>query len=192
MIKIKAKKNLLTSQGPVDLQVDFEFPYGELVTLFGPSGSGKTTILRMISGLTTPQEGFIQIDDEVWFDSERGINWPVQKRKIGFVFQDYNLFPHMTVWENLRFALRDKKDEGLIAEFLEIAHLKELRNRKPGSLSGGEKQRVALIRALLNKPKIFLLDEPLSALDLGLRLKLQDEILEISRRFKIPTIFVTH
>ncbi len=192
MIKVRAKKNLITSHGPIRLEVDFQIPDKELITLFGPSGAGKTTILRMIAGLTDPDEGFIQVDDEVWFDSDKGINRSIQERQISVVFQDYNLFPNMTVRENLEYALKDKKDDCLINEFLEMVRLTELRNRKPDMLSGGQKQRVALIRALLRKPKIFLLDEPLSSLDLELRLKLQDEILSIYNRFKISTIFVTH
>jgi len=192
MIKIRAKKNLITSHGPIRLEVDFQILDKEFITLFGPSGVGKTTILRMIAGLTDPDEGFIQVDDEVWFDSDKGINRPIQERQISFVSQDYNLFPNMTVRENLEYALKDKKDESLINEFLEMVHLTELSGRKPDMLSGGQKQRVALIRALLRKPKIFLLDEPLSAVDLELRLKLQDEIFALYNQFKIPTIFVTH
>jgi len=192
MIKVKAKKNLITSHGPIRLEVDFQILDKEFTTLFGPSGVGKTTILRMIAGLTDPEEGFIQVDDEVWFDSDRGISRPIQERQISFVFQDYNLFPNMTVWENLEYALKDKKDEYLIDQFLEMVHLAELKNRRPETLSGGQKQRVALIRALLRRPKIFLLDEPLSSLDWELRLKLQDEIIALYNCFKIPTIFVTH
>lgn len=192
MIKVRAKKNLITSRGPIRLDVDFQIPDEGFITLFGPSGAGKTTILRMIAGLTDPDEGFIQVDDEVWFDSDQGINRPVQERQISFVFQDYNLFPNMTVRENLQYALKDKKDEGRIQEFLEMVHLTGLSDHKPATLSGGQRQRVALVRALLRKPKIFLLDEPLSALDWGLRLKLQDEIFALYNRFKVPTIFVTH
>lgn len=192
MIKVCAKKNLVTSQGPIQLAVDFEIHEPELITLFGPSGVGKTTILRMIAGLTEPDEGSIEVDGELWFDSAKKINKPVQDRKIGFVFQDYNLFPNMTVRENLKYALQDAKDEQLIDEYLDMMHLTELSARRPNTLSGGQRQRTALIRALLRKAKIFLLDEPLSALDLELRLKLQDEILALFNRFKIPTIFVTH
>ena len=192
MIKIQVQKVLVTSHGPLRLEVDFEILAQELITLFGPSGAGKTTILRMIAGLTTPDAGFIRVDDEVWFDSERGINKPVQEREISAVFQDYNLFPNMTVRENLRYALKDKKDERLVGELLEMVHLTGLGDRKPAALSGGQKQRVALVRALLRKPKVFLLDEPLSALDLELRLKLQDDILAMYNRFQVPTVFVTH
>jgi len=192
MIKVNAKKNLMTNHGIVCLDVDFQIPDGGFITLFGPSGAGKTTLLRMIAGLTEPEEGFIQVDDEVWFDSQTGVSRPVQEREMSFVFQEANLFPNMTVRENLEYAVKDKKDFGLINEFLEMVQLAQFRNRKPNTLSGGQKQRVALIRALLRKPKIFLLDEPLSALDLELRLKLQDEIIAINTRFKIATLFVTH
>lgn len=192
MIKVRAKKDLLTSHGPVQLDVDFEIPAKEFITLYGPSGVGKTTVLRMIAGLTAPEEGLIEVDGDIWFDSSRRINRPVQERSISFVFQDYNLFPNMTVEENLRFALKEKKDGPLIEELLAMVELSALRGRRPAMLSGGQKQRVALIRALLRKPKIFLLDEPLSALDVGLRAKLQDEIAVLYNRFQIPTIFVTH
>jgi len=192
MIKVRAKKHLVTSHGPIDLAVDFQIAGNEFVTVFGPSGAGKTTVLRMIAGLTAPDEGLIEVDGEVWFDSEKGINIPVQKRAISFVFQDYNLFPNMTVRQNLQYALSVGADEKLIDELLAMVHLSELQHRRPGLLSGGQKQRVALIRALLRKPKIFLLDEPLSALDLDMRLKLQDEIVNLYERFRVPTIFVTH
>ncbi len=192
MIRVKAKKYLASSSGPIRLGVDFEVSDQEFVTLFGPSGAGKTTILRMIAGLTDPDEGLIEVNGEVWFDSRRRVNKPVQQRQISFVFQDYNLFPNMTVRENLQYALKDKSEERQVDELLDMVHLTELSGRKPATLSGGQKQRVALIRALLRKPKIFLLDEPLSALHLELRLKLQDEIFALYNRFKIPTIFVTH
>ena len=192
MIIVKVKKSLITTEGRINLEVNLEIEEGEFATLFGASGAGKTTILRMIAGLTDPQEGLIQIGDEVWFDSQRRINLPPQKRKVGFVFQEQNLFPHMTVRENLEFALSDKKNMALIDELLAMAHLKELANQRPPVLSVGQKQRVALIRAMVRNPKIFLLDEPLSSLDIGMRAKLQDEIINLYKRFKITTIFVSH
>jgi len=192
MIKVRLKKHLAAGHGPFELDVDFEVSRDEIVTLFGHSGAGKTTILRMIAGLTAPDEGFIEVDGEVWFDSARGVHKPVQERRVGFVFQDYNLFPNMTVRENLRYAVKDKKDVHLIDSFLDMTRLVELGNHKPHTLSGGQKQRVALLRALLNKPKLFLLDEPFSALDLELRIKLQDEFISLYQRFKIPVVFVSH
>jgi molybdate transport system ATP-binding protein len=192
MIRVSLRKPLHTAAGLVHLSVDFDVAQGELVTVFGKSGTGKTTILRMIAGLTDPQEGYIEVDGEVWFDSRKRVNWPVQKRQIGFVFQEYTLFPNMTVEENLLFALRDPRDAEMIEELLVMMHLTEFRARKPDYLSGGQKQRVALIRALLRRPKIFLWDEPLSALDLNLRIKLQDEMIELRRRFAVPAVFVSH
>ncbi len=192
MIRIHLKKQILTSDGPLLLDVHFEFAGGTFVSLFGESGSGKTTILRMIAGLTEPLEGFIQVEDEIWLDSFKKINLPPHKRKVGFVFQDYSLFPHMTVWENLEFALSSPRDRGMIEELLDIMHLQELEQRKPESLSGGQRQRVALARAVLRRPKIFLLDEPLAALDTSSRLKLQDEILKIYERFGTTILLVSH
>src|SRR5690349_6646886 len=113
MIKVKLKKKLISSLGQMVLDVDFQIE-NEFVTLFGPSGAGKTTILRMIAGLMEPDEGLIDVDGEVWFDSDQKINKPVQDRAISLVFQDYNLFPNMTVLENLQYALKDKQDEHLI------------------------------------------------------------------------------
>ncbi len=186
MIKSILKKELHTAEGPLSLAVDLEIENGNFVSLFGQSGAGKTTILRMIAGLTPPREELVAVEGEVWFDSRKKINLPAHKRQIGFVFQDYSLFPHMTVRENLEFALYDRKDKGMIDELLDMVHLTELQNRRPDDLSGGQKQRVALARAVVRQPKIFLLDEPLSALDVDLRLKLQEEIL-IELFFNIRT-----
>ena len=192
MIRIRLKKKLFTADGPLALDVDFECAQGSFVSLFGKSGSGKTTILRMIAGLTEPSEGFIQVEDEIWLDTSKKIHLPPHKRKLGFVFQDYSLFPHMTVRENLEFALGSPQDREMIEELLDIMHLKELEGRKPENLSGGQRQRVALARAVLRRPKIFLLDEPLAALDTSIRLKLQDEILKIYERFGATTLLVSH
>ncbi|HBR14138.1 MAG TPA: molybdenum ABC transporter ATP-binding protein [Candidatus Omnitrophica bacterium] len=191
-MRVRAKKKLHTSDGPMELDVCFESGVGEFVTLFGKSGAGKTTILRMMAGLSEPEEGYIEVSKEVWFDSRKKINWPVQKRSIGFVFQEHNLFPNMTVEENLHFALQDKKDAGMIEALLEAVHLTEFQRRRPAQLSSGQKQRVALIRALLRKPKVLLLDEPFVSQDLELRLKLQEEMLDIYKRHNASVIFVSH
>ncbi|MFA5059403.1 MAG: ATP-binding cassette domain-containing protein [Candidatus Omnitrophota bacterium] len=192
MIKADIKKDLMTARGPMTLKVNFEVNEGDLASFFGESGAGKTTILRIISGLADPDQGKIEVNNEIWFDSDKGINLGPQKRQVGFVFQNYSLFGHMTVRQNLEFALSDQKKRGPVDELLEIVHLKELQNQKPHQLSGGQQQRVALARAVLRKPKIFLLDEPFSCLDMDMRLKLQDSILNIYKRFKITTIFVSH
>ena len=192
MIRIKVRKKLFSSMGPIFLETDFTLPEKELVTLYGPSGAGKTTLIRMLAGLSDPDEGIIEVDGETWFDSARGIRRPAQERPISFVFQDYNLFPNMTVYENLKYALKDKKDQALIPLLLEKTGMSGFEGKKPSLLSGGQKQRIALIRAMLRKPKICLLDEPLSALDAEMRLKLQDEILSLHKEFGMTTLLVTH
>jgi len=193
MIKARIKKQLFTAQGKTNLEVDIEIKKGEFATIFGKSGTGKTTILRMLAGLVDPEEGFIQVDDEVWFDSRSKINLPPQKRQIGFVFENYALFPNMTVRQNLEFALpHNKKKTDFADELLYMAGLEEFADRRPTELSGGQKQRVALIRAIARQSKVFLFDEPLSALDAETRLRIQDEILQIYRRFGTTTILVSH
>jgi molybdate transport system ATP-binding protein len=192
MIKVKAKKKLMTAEGPLDLDIDFKVQEAEFVTLFGESGGGKTTTLRMIAGLTPPDEGYIEVDGKVWFDSTKKIDLPANRRHVGFVFQEYSLFPNMTVRQNLEYALENRRDKGSIDDFLSLVHLSELQDCRPHQLSGGQKQRIALVRALLRKPKVYLLDEPLAAVDLAMRLKLQDEILALYRKAGIATIFVSH
>ncbi len=192
MIEVRFKKNITTGNGPIVLDIDLSLQRGEFASLFGASGSGKTTILRILAGLTNPDEGFIAVDGQVWFNSADKINVLPQHRSVGFVFQEYNLFPNMTLRENLQFALDPHPNKALIDEFLDIAGLKQVETFKPQMLSGGQKQRAALIRALIRKPSILLLDEPFSALDLPIRWSLQKEILKIHERFQIPTIMVTH
>lgn len=191
MIKIDIIKELLTSDGKITLKIDKEINNSDFLTLFGKSGSGKTTLLRIIAGLETPDEGQIIVDDKVWFDSNKKINLPPQKREVGFVFQDYALFPNMSVRKNLEFALKDS-DTKKIDEILEIMELQNLSHMMPQNLSGGQKQRAALARAIMSNPKILLLDEPLSALDNVMRQKLQDELLEVHQKFKITSILVSH
>ena len=192
MIEIKIIKPLHTADGTIDLVVNKEIQNGDFLTLFGKSGSGKTTLLRIIAGLETPKSGTIIVDGEVWFDSERKINLPPQKRNVGFVFQDYALFPNMTVRQNLEFALPNKKEIQRVDEILEIMEIENLSNMKPIHLSGGQKQRVAVARTLMTNPKILLLDEPLSALDMEMRQKLQDELHSVHQKFGITSILVSH
>lgn len=192
MIKIRLKREMHTTLGKEWLDLELNIAKGELVTLYGESGAGKTTVLRLLAGLIQPQEGYIEIDGEIWFDSRKRINLPVQQRKMGFVFQDNNLFPHMTLRENLEYACRDKKDHSSVKEWIVTMGLKGLEDQKPDKISGGQKQRVALIRALMNQPKILLLDEPLSDLDIRSRLNLQDEIIRVYQMTKITTVLVSH
>ncbi len=186
MIKIDIQKQLHGAQGQMDLTVNLEINKGEFVALSGVSGSGKTTLLRILAGLEEAQ-GTLQIAGEVWLKEKFCL--PPQKRKIGFVFQDYALFPNMSVLDNLLYV---SKDTTLASHLLEITHLTELANRMPNSLSGGQKQRVSLCRAMMNRPKLLLLDEPLSALDPNMRTKLQNEILTLHKEFGTTTIMVSH
>ncbi|HEY6976636.1 MAG TPA: ATP-binding cassette domain-containing protein [Chitinophagaceae bacterium] len=192
MIHCSIYKTLQTAQGTINLDIFFEIEQGKLVTLFGPSGSGKTTILRILAGLTPPQKGRIIFNNEAWFDTKKHIDLPSQKRKVGFVFQEYALFPNMTVKENLMYALEKGQENTIVQELMHVMDLEQLQNRKPDTLSGGQKQRVALARALIRKPQLLLLDEPLSALDSEMRLKLQDHILKLHKEFNLTTILVSH
>lgn len=192
MIELRVQQPLHTADGDLLLDVDVRIRDGEFVTLFGLSGAGKTTLLRILSGLAMPQAGRVAAFGDLWFDSEKGIHVPPQRRRVGFVFQDYALFPNMTVRGNLEFALDDKADRRRVDELLDMTGLVELQHRRPDTLSGGQKQRVALVRALVPRPKILLLDEPLSALDSETRLRLQDEILQLHRAFGMTTLIVSH
>jgi len=192
MIFINIKKHLDTTEGALEAHYELNINDSEFLTLFGPSGAGKTTLMRMIAGLETPDSGVIEVDGEVWFNSTKKINLPPQKRSIGFVFQDYALFPTMSVRENLLFAADNAEQRANVDELIELVELTQLSNRLPASLSGGQKQRVALARALVRHPKILLLDEPLSALDPTMRQKLQDELSLIHSRLGVTTLLVSH
>lgn len=192
MIFINIIRHLDSADGPINASFDLEISNGEFITLYGPSGAGKTTLLRMIAGLEKPDSGTIRVDDQIWFDSAQHINLPPQKRSIGFVFQDYALFPTMSVRENLLFAASGDTSKFFVDELLELTELTNLAHRRPDTLSGGQQQRVALARALVRKPKILLLDEPLSALDSTMRLKLQDELTLIHTRLGVTTLLVSH
>jgi molybdate transport system ATP-binding protein len=191
LIDLHLIKEIHTIEGKIKLDINLEIPEYGFVTLYGKSGVGKTTILRMISGLTKPDSGYIKIGNENWFNSIDEINIKTQERNIGFVFQDYALFPNMTVEEHLYYAqkLTDIKH---VNELLDIFNLEVLKKRKPDSLSGGQKQRVAVARALARKPRILLLDEPLSALDEETRQILQQEIITAHKSFLATTILVSH
>ncbi|WP_295053439.1 ABC transporter ATP-binding protein [Sulfuricurvum sp.] len=192
MIIVNITKYLDTAEGKINAHFELSIHNGEFLTLFGPSGAGKTTLMRMIAGLEKPDSGIIEIDGEVWFDSSRRINLPPQKRNVGFVFQDYALFPTMSVRENLLFAAESPEERANVAELIELVELSQLAERLPATLSGGQKQRVALARALVRRPKILLLDEPLSALDSSMRQKLQDELSLLHSRLDITTLLVSH
>ena len=192
MIELAIKKKLQTSVGPMMLDVAFSLNKGKVLALHGPSGVGKTSLLRMIAGLMKLDHGFIKVHDQIWSDTNQKIFIPPQQRSVGLLFQEYALFPNMTVLENLQYALQSKEDNYLIQEIMEVVELEGLQNKKPEDLSGGQKQRVALGRALVAKPNLLLLDEPLSALDDQMREKLQIFLKIIHERYHLTTIVVTH
>lgn len=192
MINVSLFKKLQSSSGEMLLDVNFIIEKQKLVTLYGKSGAGKTSILKMISGIFLPDDGIIKVDGEIWYNKPKGINLKPQKRNLGYLFQEYSLFPNMTVDENLKFALKKGQDKDIVKDLIEIVDLGDLQFRKPDTLSGGQKQRVALARALVQKPKILLLDEPLSALDQEMRAKLQQYIIQVHQEFKLTTILISH
>ncbi|MFA5629136.1 MAG: ABC transporter ATP-binding protein [Dehalococcoidales bacterium] len=190
MLKIEAKKNFSGFNLDVSLTAD-----SGILAILGPSGSGKTMTLQVIAGLMKPDEGFVEVNGKVLFDSENKINMPVQKRKVGFVFQHYALFPHRTVWENIAYGLKDKpKDEidKKIIQLLKTMNIGGLENRYPRQLSAGQQQRVAIARALAPEPDVLLLDEPFSALDPILRDRLVLELMDLQKVFDGSILFVTH
>lgn len=186
MLKIDISKKLHGSNGEMNLEINLEIKQNDFVSLTGLSGSGKTTLLRILAGLED-STGTIEVDGEIWQNEK--LTLAPQKRKIGFVFQDYALFTNMSVKENLLYVKNDVK---LANKLLEITELQELENRHPNTLSGGQKQRVSLCRAMMNHPKLLLMDEPLSALDSSMRTKLQNEILILHKEFGTTTIMVSH
>lgn len=191
LINIDIKKAIHTTNGNEILDLKLSIPKFGFVTIFGKSGVGKTTLLKMIAGLTKPDSGYIKVNNEVWFDSQRKVNIKPQQRNIGFVFQDYALFPNMTVKEHLLYA-QNYQEKDYVTKLLDTFHLRGLCDRKPAKLSGGQQQRLSVARALARKPQILLLDEPLSALDSETRQCLQDEILQAHKDFAATTLLVSH
>ncbi len=189
MLHFYVKTRLSAGARSFDLEVEYALTAGAFLGIRGPSGSGKTTLLRCLAGLQRPDDGSIQQDGDIWFDSRRGIFMPPQKRSAGLVFQDYALFPHMTVLGNILYAAPDRDRA---RRLLEITRLTREAHQFPRELSGGQKQRAALARALARRPSLLLLDEPLSALDEDLRGSLASEISRIQRETGITAILVSH
>jgi molybdate transport system ATP-binding protein len=192
MIQASLTKQLHGANGDFKLDIDLTIAQGQFIALYGPSGVGKTTLLRCLAGLDHPDQGKLSVDDQLWFDSATKTHLPTQQRYVGYMFQDYALFPNMTVRGNLAFATRKGGDKSRVNELLEMMDLGELQHRKPDTLSGGQKQRVALARALAAEPRLLLLDEPFSALDAAMRAHLQDEILRLQKHYGLTTMIVSH
>jgi ABC-type sulfate/molybdate transport systems, ATPase component len=192
MIELTLQKKLRSTTGRMQLDLNLRIQKGQLLALYGPSGAGKTSVLRMLAGLMKPDGGRIVANGQTWYDAQQGINLSPQQRKIGFVFQDYALFPNMSVRKNLLFALAKNQSESIVDELIEVMELGALHQRRPTALSGGQQQRVALARALVQKPQLLLLDEPLSALDNTIREKLQNYLLKVHREYDLTTVLVSH
>lgn len=188
-LRVDIKKKM----GNFLLEVCFEIDC-ETLAILGASGSGKSMTLKCIAGIETPDEGKIILDNQVLFDSAKKINLPPQERRIGYLFQNYALFPNMTVEENIAVALHisKKEKEEIVKEKIKTFYLEGLEKKKPGQLSGGQQQRVALARMIASNPKMIMLDEPFAALDSHLRWQLEQEMLEIIETYQRPTLFVSH
>jgi molybdate transport system ATP-binding protein len=192
MIKFDLHKTFDSHNRKVIINLDASCEEGKIYAVYGDSGVGKSTLLRMLAGLLEPDSGSIEVDGVVWYDNKHKKNLKVNKRSIGFLFQDYSLFPNMNVLKNILYGVEENEDQELIDRIIEIGDLKDLLDRMPSTLSGGQQQRVALARAIARKPRLLLLDEPLSALDANMRIKLQKEILAINGVIKTTIIFVSH
>jgi molybdate transport system ATP-binding protein len=190
MLSIDVEKRL----GDFAMSARFEAAAG-VTAVFGPSGSGKTTLVNMIAGLVAPDRGRIVLGDTTLFDSEHGINLPTHRRRIGYVFQEGRLFPHLTVGANLDYGrrmnalARDGAEMARTVQLLDIAHLVD---RRPGKLSGGERQRVAVGRALLMRPRLLLLDEPLASLDVARKREILPYLVRLRDEVGVPMVYVSH
>jgi molybdate transport system ATP-binding protein len=169
------------------------------IVMFGQSGAGKSATLQAIAGLLRPQRGHIEVGGRTLFDSRRRIDLPARERRVGYVFQDYALFPHLTVWDNVAYGLRhlgkwrlSEEERARVADMLRLMGLTPLAEARPGTLSGGQRQRVALARALITEPQVLLMDEPFAALDVRLRRRMRAELADMQQRFAVPLVLITH
>ncbi|MDB5132614.1 MAG: potA [Mucilaginibacter sp.] len=189
MIRVAIETKLKAYSGQQALRVVREFEAGSIIKIFGPSGSGKTTLLKIIAGFVQPEKGSIVVDGITWLDTHSKISMPPQKRKTGFVFQDYALFPNMTVHEHMTYAA---SDEAWIGRLLKIGKLETFVAHKPEYLSGGQQQRLAILRALAIKPKLLLMDEPFSALDPKMRSELISDLKLLFTELGTTVLIVSH
>ncbi len=193
-LNLQIRKRFSSANPAFELDVNAEIQPG-ITILFGPSGAGKTTLLECIAGLLIPNSGRIAAGDQIFLDSSRKVSVDLRRRRIGYVFQDLALFPHLTVGKNIGYGIRNlavEDRERRISSILDSFHIAGLRGRKPGEISGGERQRVALARSLVTDPCVLLLDEPLSALDAPTKLKIIDDLRIWNGAHAIPILYVTH
>jgi molybdate transport system ATP-binding protein len=189
MISVDIEKKLKAYSGQQVLKIAAQFPTGSITKIYGPSGAGKTTFLKIIAGLIEPEKGKIMIEDTVWLDTDLKTSLSPQKRKTGFVFQNYALFPNMTVQQHLEYATEDQQ---WIARLFAIGKLESFAKHKPEYLSGGQQQRLAILRAMAIKPKLLLMDEPFSALDPEMRLGLIADLKAIWDILGTTVLIVSH
>lgn len=197
-LDLDLRKTLNSGRRTFTLQVRLQ-SNSQRIVIVGPSGSGKSLTLKAIAGLLRPDAGYIRLDGRVLFDAAAGVHLPPQQREVAYVFQDYALFPHLTVRQNIAFSLapgwlnpRPRHRDDTVEYWLDAFRLRALADQFPSELSGGQRQRTALARALMNEPKALLLDEPFSALDKGLRQRLREDLAQLQRELKIPMLMITH
>jgi len=189
MIEVDITKRIKTYRGWEDLRVKTQFEMGKITRITGPSGIGKTTLLKIIAGLITPEVGTIKFNGDTWFDGEKKFSKKIQDRKVGFVFQDYALFPNMTAEAHLAYG---SNDENYINELLHLGEMENFRQHLPHQLSGGQQQRLAILRALSTKPVLLLMDESFSALDKELKVKLMPKLHDLFLVQGTTVLVVTH
>ncbi len=189
MIQVEITKQIKTYNGQQQLQIITSFATQATTQIFGPSGAGKTTFLKILAGLVQPEQGIIRVNQETWLDTQAGICLPPQKRKVGFVFQDYALFPHLTAEQHLLYGTSDK---AYVQRLLDLGRMLPFQKHKPRQLSGGQQQRLALLRALSTKPQLLLMDEPFSALDTTLKQNLITDLKALLSELKMTCLVVTH
>lgn len=189
MIKVNIEKKMGHGPGSFTLKVNSVFPLNEVTRVLGPSGAGKSTLLKILAGLVLPDAGLIKFEDDIWFNAENNYAKKVQERGIGFVFQDYALFPNMTVEQQLSYGT---DDANYTNDLLELGELTLFKTRYPKQLSGGQQQRLAILRALSTKPKLLLMDEPFAALDLALKNRIMEKLRLLFHEQKTTVVIVTH
>lgn len=192
MIQIALQKRLHGAEGTFLLDLNLQIPQQTIVAIMGSSGAGKTSLLKMMAGLLLPDAGKLVIDEITWFDAKNKVNLKPQARSVGYVFQEYALFPNMNLRENLLFALGKHENKKIVDELIELMGLTGLQDRKPTHLSGGQQQRIALARAIVRRPQLLLLDEPFGALDKPMRQRLQQDLKMLHEYYGTTTLLVSH